>query len=93
MRPVSVVCGAAGTGKTTIIRAIIQAIEKAHGDDASFLLLAPTGKAADRIRDKTNKPASTIHSFSSKRGWLNPNLTLRTSDGKREGRNGHDLCH
>lgn len=84
VRPVSIVCGAAGTGKTTIIRAIIKAIEKAHGADASFLLLAPTGKAADRIRDKTKKDASTVHSFLAKRGWLNPNLTLRTTGGQRE---------
>jgi len=83
-RPVSVICGAAGTGKTTIIRAIIQAIEKAHGLEATFLLLAPTGKAADRIREKTGKDASTIHSFLAKRGWLNPNLTLRQAGGQRE---------
>lgn len=83
-RPIAVVCGAAGTGKTSIIRRILQAVEKAHGADATFLLLAPTGKAADRIRDKTGKSASTIHSFLAKRGWLNPNLTLRTSGGQRE---------
>jgi len=83
-RPVSVVCGAAGTGKTTIIRSILQAIDKAHGGQATFLLLAPTGKAADRIREKTGKPASTIHSFLATRGWLNPNLTLRRSGGTRE---------
>lgn len=83
-RPISVVCGAAGTGKTTIIRSIIQAIEKAHGTDATFLLLAPTGKAADRIREKTGKEASTIHSFLARRGWLNPNLTLKHSGGQRE---------
>ncbi|WP_211325519.1 ATP-dependent DNA helicase [Roseimicrobium gellanilyticum] len=83
-RPVAVVCGAAGTGKTSIIRRILQAVEKAHGADATFLLLAPTGKAADRIRDKTGKGASTIHSFLARRGWLNPNLTLRTSGGQRE---------
>jgi exodeoxyribonuclease V alpha subunit len=83
-RPVSVVCGAAGTGKTTIISALLRAIEKAHGTHATFLLLAPTGKAADRIREKTGKDASTIHSFLAKRGWLNPNLTLRASGGQRE---------
>ena len=83
-RAVSVVCGAAGTGKTTIIRSILQAIEKAHGADATFLLLAPTGKAADRIREKTGKDASTIHSFLAKRGWLNPNLTLRRTGGQKE---------
>jgi ATP-dependent exoDNAse (exonuclease V) alpha subunit len=84
VRPLSVVWGAAGTGKTTIIRAILQAIEKAHGKDATFLLLAPTGKAADRIREKTGKPASTIHSFLHKRQWLNPNLTLRPAGGQKE---------
>lgn len=83
-RPISIVCGAAGTGKTTIIRAILQAIEKAHGVEASFLLLAPTGKAADRIREKTGKDASTIHSFLAKHGWLNPNLTLKSSGGQKE---------
>jgi len=84
VRPLSVVWGAAGTGKTTIIRAILQAIEKAHGQDASFQLLAPTGKAADRIREKTGKPASTIHAFLYKRQWLNPNLTIRASGGQKE---------
>lgn len=83
-RPVSVVCGAAGTGKTTIISALIRAIEKAHGADATFLLLSPTGKAADRIREKTGKEASTIHSFLAKRGWLNPNLTIKVNGGKKE---------
>jgi ATP-dependent exoDNAse (exonuclease V) alpha subunit len=83
-RPVSVVCGAAGTGKTTIIRSILQAIEKAHGADATFLLLAPTGKAADRIREKTGKEASTIHSFLARRDWLNPNLTIKQRSGQRE---------
>ena len=83
-RPISVVCGTAGTGKTTIIRSILKGIDKAHGAEATFLLLAPTGKAADRIREKSGKDASTIHSFLAQRGWLNPNLTLKKSGGKRE---------
>jgi exodeoxyribonuclease V alpha subunit len=83
-RPVSVICGAAGTGKTTVIRSLLQAVEKAHSANATFLLLAPTGKAADRIREKTNKDASTIHSFLARRGWLNDNLTIRKSGGNRE---------
>ena len=37
VRPLSVVWGAAGTGKTTIIRAILHAIEKTQGTDATFL--------------------------------------------------------
>jgi hypothetical protein len=83
-KPFCVISGAAGTGKTTIIKAIINAIEKAHGPGTSFQLLAPTGKAADRIREKTGKPASTIHSFLAQRGWLNDNLTFKRAGGKRE---------
>jgi len=83
-RPLCVISGAAGTGKTTIIKGIIKAIEKAHGAGTSFQLLAPTGKAADRLRVKTGKPAATIHSFLAQRGWLNDNLTFKRSGGKRE---------
>jgi len=83
-RPVSVIYGAAGTGKTTIIKAILQAIEKAHGPEATFLLLAPTGKAADRIREKAEKPAKTIHSFLASHGWLNDNLTIKPFGGQKE---------
>lgn len=83
-RPVSVLCGAAGTGKTTVVAAIIQAIEKAHGVGTSFRLLAPTGKAAERLRERTGKEASTIHSFLARRGWLNENMTFRRRGGQRE---------
>ncbi len=83
-RPTSVICGGAGTGKTRVIDAIIKAIEKGHGAGTSFLLLAPTGKAADRVREATGKPAATIHSFLAQRDWLNPNMTFRRAGGKRE---------
>ena len=83
-RPISVVCGTAGTGKTTVVKAIIQAIEKAHGAGTSFQLLAPTGKAADRLRELTGKDARTIHSFLAQRGWLNDNFTFRRRGGQRE---------
>jgi len=84
LRPVSVICGAAGTGKTRVIDAIIKAIEKAHGTGTSFQLLAPTGKAADRIREMTGKQASTIHSFLARLGWMNPNMTFKRSGGQKE---------
>ena len=84
LRPVSVICGAAGTGKTRVIDAIIKAIEKGHGAGTSFQLLAPTGKAADRIREMTKKQASTVHSFLARLGWLNPNLTFKPTGGKKE---------
>jgi exodeoxyribonuclease V alpha subunit len=83
-RPLSVLCGPAGTGKTTLVKAFIQAIEKAHGTGTSFQLLAPTGKAADRLREKTGKDARTLHSFLAQRGWLHDNLTFKRHGGQRE---------
>ncbi len=83
-RPISVICGTAGTGKTTVIKAIIQAIEKAHGTGTSFQLLAPTGKAADRLRELTGKDARTIHSFLAQNKWLNDNFTFRRRGGQGE---------
>jgi exodeoxyribonuclease V alpha subunit len=80
----SVISGGAGTGKTTVIKSVIQAIEKAHGAGTSFLLLAPTGKATDRLRERTGKPAKTIHSFLAERGWLNNNFTFKRTGGKTE---------
>ena len=81
---VSVLSGGAGTGKTTVVRALISAVERAHGAGASFQLLAPTGKAEDRLREQTEKSARTIHSFLAGLGWLNDNFTLRRSGGRRE---------
>ena len=83
VKPVSVISGGAGTGKTTIIRAIIQAIEKVEGKGAIIKLFAPTGKAADRLREITGRDAVTIHSFLASQGWLNDNLTFKREGGNR----------
>lgn len=83
-RGLSIISGGAGTGKTTVVKSIISGIEKAHGVGTSFLLLAPTGKAADRLRDRSQKPAQTIHSFLSERGWMNNNFTYKRSGGRKE---------
>lgn len=80
----SVIAGSAGTGKTTVIKAIIKAIKFVSGQTESICLLAPTGKAADRIRQKTGEKATTIHSFLTKNNWLNyNNWTLKQSGGKK----------
>ena len=55
----SLILGSAGTGKTTLIRALIQ--ESSLPAD-QILLSAPTGKAAQRLAEKTGRPAVTIHS-------------------------------
>ena len=52
------VTGPAGSGKTTIIRF---AYEKLVDAGYSVRVAAPTGKAAKRIREATDLPASTIH--------------------------------
>ena len=57
---VSILTGGPGTGKTTVLSAIIQVYQKVtHGQ---VTLLAPTGKAARRMSEQTGIPASTIHS-------------------------------
>ncbi len=79
-KAISIISGAAGTGKTTLLKVLITNIERADGLGGIFLL-APTGKAADRIKEKTGKSASTIHSFLASHGWLNKNLTLKRWGG------------
>lgn len=56
--PFSIITGGAGTGKTTIIKAITEALES-RGE--SVALAAFAGKAAARIREACQHPASTIH--------------------------------
>lgn len=51
----ALITGYAGTGKTTLLKTII---EDLGGD---VVLLAPTGKAASRITEVTGSRASTIH--------------------------------
>lgn len=82
-KPICVLSGAAGTGKTTVIKAIVENIERVHGQAAGFLLMAPTGKAAERIKTQTGKNSSTIHSFLASNGWLNQNLTLKRAGGRK----------
>lgn len=64
----SIITGGPGTGKTTIIKAIVELYRKTN--DFSFdnltsklALLAPTGRAAKRMSESCLFPASTIHRF------------------------------
>ena len=82
-KPICVLSGAAGTGKTTVIRAIVENIERVHGQAAGFLLMAPTGKAAERIKTQTEKNSMTIHSHLASNGWLNKNFTLKRIGGSK----------
>ncbi|WVW37803.1 Dda-like ATP dependent DNA helicase [Aeromonas phage Gekk3-15] len=60
MRPYFVIAGLAGTGKTTIVKYGVRAIGL-HPHKCVFI--APTGKAASRLRAKGNAGAMTLHSF------------------------------
>ena len=55
---VLIITGGPGTGKTTIINAIIKILKKAG---AKILLAAPTGRAAKRMSEATWERARTIH--------------------------------
>jgi len=55
---VSVITGGPGVGKTTIVRAILDAFER---DRKVVRLAAPTGRAAKRLAEATQHDASTLH--------------------------------
>lgn len=50
--------GSAGTGKSETVNALIKMLED---NNFSYTLLAPTGIAAKRLRQVTNREANTIH--------------------------------
>ncbi len=55
---VMVITGGPGTGKTTIIKALLQVFDQLR---TRSLLAAPTGRAAKRMQAATGHPAVTIH--------------------------------
>ncbi len=55
---VMVITGGPGTGKTTIIRAIVEILGILKGD---ALLAAPTGRAAKRLAESSGRDAQTLH--------------------------------
>lgn len=62
------ITGGPGTGKTTLIKAIITIYQDIHKYSEEKLeehlkLLAPTGRASKRMSESTFFPASTIHRF------------------------------
>lgn len=63
--------GGPGTGKTTVIKGIVELYAEIHGlslkysdyqeDDYPIVLAAPTGRASKRLQESTGLEAMTIH--------------------------------
>ncbi|NLL44912.1 MAG: ATP-dependent RecD-like DNA helicase [Mollicutes bacterium] len=63
-----IITGGPGTGKTTIIKAIVKLYKELNNLSNNELnelvaLLAPTGRASKRLSETTDMPAMTIHRF------------------------------
>jgi len=72
-KKILVITGGPGTGKTTIIKAVVDIFQRWGRD---VLLAAPTGRAAQRLTDATGKPAKTLHrtlEFTPKKGSFRRN--------------------
>ena len=57
---IKILTGGPGTGKTTVINGIIHAYETLFPDN-KIVLMAPTGRAAQRMSEVTGRDAGTIH--------------------------------
>lgn len=57
---VKIVIGGPGTGKTTTINGLMKAYSSEY-PEAKVMLVAPTGRAAQRMNESTGRSATTIH--------------------------------
>lgn len=89
-----ILTGGPGTGKTTVIKGIIESYARLndvsidHEDYNSdepfpFILAAPTGRAAKRMTESTGLPASTIHRLL---GWDGHDSFERNQNNPLEGK-------
>ena len=60
LSPLTIITGGPGTGKTTILNAIIKIYKKLYSDHR-VLLCAPTGRASKRMSELTGNEAMTVH--------------------------------
>lgn len=69
-KKISIITGGPGTGKTTIVKGIINAYHRLHklkdydeyeADEYPIRLIAPTGRASKRLSETAGIAASTIH--------------------------------
>ncbi len=55
-----IITGGPGTGKTTVIKGLIEGYQKMYPTN-KITLCSPTGRAAQRMTEATGRPATTIH--------------------------------
>lgn len=75
---ITIITGGPGTGKTTIVKAIVNILiheKKIKQDDIA--LLAPTGRASKKLMETTSISASTIHKYL---GWDKDTNTFATDE-------------
>ena len=86
---VMILTGGPGTGKTTVIKGIIQCYdkllknEKFSSAESNYILAAPTGRAAKRLSETTGLTAKTIHSLL---GWMGEDQFEYNSQNKLKGK-------
>lgn len=60
--PVMIMTGGPGTGKTTVVKAMVKLFAKVY-PSSIIMCAAPTGRAAKRLSELTGTDAATIHSI------------------------------
>lgn len=65
--------GYGGSGKSTVMKALVLMLEANHKD---YIQLAPTGKAAKRLRETTGRSASTIHLLLAHNEYVNTDFVI-----------------
>lgn len=95
MSPMLILTGGPGTGKTTVIKGIVELYSELHGcsldkrdyknkdEEFPFVLAAPTGRAAKRMTESTGLPAMTIHRLL---GWDGVDGFTHTEENPLEGK-------
>jgi ATP-dependent exoDNAse (exonuclease V) alpha subunit len=62
--PVFTLCGFAGTGKTTLVKHLVDTMRESVSTDVSIVrVVAPTGKASSVLRKKGFTGATTVHAL------------------------------
>ncbi|WP_088007967.1 ATP-dependent RecD-like DNA helicase [Indiicoccus explosivorum] len=91
---VMILTGGPGTGKTTVVRGLVEVYAELHGlsldpkeyakkkEPFPVILAAPTGRAAKRLNESTGLPAMTIHRLLGFTGQEKEEETEREIDGK-----------